>query len=115
MLAGEGPLNFGNGSPVSVESVLRNCNRKEFHHVYPRKFLCDSKVPNKDINALVNFVILSKADNNRLGGAAPSKYRNSMPSSGEAIRLILAKALCPDDIFHDEYAKFFKDRAERLV
>jgi hypothetical protein len=115
MLAREGPLNFVNGGPVLVEPVLRNCNRKEFHHVYPRKFLSDLGVQNKDINAIVNFVILSKADNNRLGGVAPSKYRKSMPSSAEAVRLILEKASCPEDIFHDDYVRCFEERAKRLV
>jgi hypothetical protein len=43
MLASEGPLNFINGSSVSVEPVLRACNKKEFHHVYPRKFLSEGR------------------------------------------------------------------------
>lgn len=115
MLASEGPLNFINGSSVSVEPVLRNCNKKEFHHVYPRKFLSDAGVDNKDINSLVNFVVLSKADNNKLGGAAPSLYRKAMPASEESVRLILAKALCPADIFHDNHNQFFDERAQRLV
>ncbi len=115
MLASEGPLNFINGSPVSVEPVLRNCNKKEFHHVYPRKFLSESGVHNKDINSLLNFVVLSKADNNKLGGAAPSSYRKIMPDSEESVRRILIKAICPEDIFHDDYLRFFKEREEKLV
>lgn len=115
MLALEGPLNFVNGSPVSIEPVLRNCNRKEFHHIYPRKFLADKGVPNKEINSLVNFAVLSKADNNKLGGVAPSVYRRVMPRSDEAIRLILTKALCPTNIFHDDHVRFFDDRTNRLV
>jgi hypothetical protein len=113
MLASEGPLNFGNGSPIELQPVLRNCNRKEFHHVYPRKFLA-AKERNEDINSLVNFVILSKADNNRLGGIAPSEYRERMPSDGDKVREILGKALCPD-IFHDNYSRFSAERATRLV
>jgi hypothetical protein len=115
MLAGEGPLNFVNGSQVSIEPVLRNCNKKEFHHVYPRKFLSEKNVPNKDINSLVNFVVLSKADNNKIGGVAPSIYRNIMPPADEVVQLILAKALCPADIFHDEYDRFIEERCTILV
>lgn len=115
MLASEGPLNFINGSPVSVEPVLRNCNKKEFHHVYPRKFLSDAGVDNKNINSLVNFVILSKADNNKLGGVAPSVYRKVMPNSEESVRLILTKALCPQDMFDDNYENFYHSRADLLV
>ena len=115
MLANEGPLNFINGSPVAVEPVLRSCNKKEFHHVYPRKFLLEHGTANKEINSLANFVMLSKADNNILGGRAPSAYRSFMPASNEAVRLILAKALCPEDIFHDNYDTFRADRSNKLV
>lgn len=115
MLAREGPSNFVNGSPVSIEPVLRNCNKKEFHHVYPRKFLSEQGISNNDINAIVNFVVLSKADNNKLGGVAPSKYRAIMPTSGESVRFILTKALCPPDIFHDSYTRFSDERAKLLV
>ena len=115
MLACEQPLNFINGSPVSVEPVLRNCNKKEFHHVYPRNYLVECRIDNKDINSIVNFVILSKADNNKLGGVKPSSYRKHMPKSDESVRMILSKALCPEDIFHDEYNRFASERAEHLV
>src|SRR4030095_11263571 len=76
MLASEGALNFLSGSPISLEPVLRNCNKREFHHIFPKKFLTDSKVADARINALTNFVLLSKADNNQLGGVAPSIYRD---------------------------------------
>lgn len=115
MLANEGPLNFFNGSAVSIEPVLRNCNKKEFHHVFPRKFLLENRVQNKDINMITNFVVLAKADNNKLGGVAPSAYRKIMPDSNESVRLILSRAICPDDIFHDDYARFVSERNKRLV
>lgn len=69
----------------------------------------------KDINSLVNFAILFKTDNNKLGGAAPSIYRRAMPASMESVRLILVKALCPADVFHDDHHRFFEERAQRLV
>lgn len=115
MLAAEGPLNFINGGAVSVDPVLRSCNKKEFHHVYPKKFLSDQGVDNKDINSLVNFVILAKADNNKLGGDAPSIYRKQMPKDDNVVRKILKKSLCPEDIFHDDQKKFFAERTEILM
>ena len=83
MLANEGSLNFISGSPITLEPVLRSCNKREFHHVFPKKFLSDSGFSNNRINALTNFVLLSKADNNKLGGVAPSVYRKRMPTSEE--------------------------------
>lgn len=115
MLANEGALNFVNGAAVSIEPVLRNCNKKEFHHVFPRKFLLEHGVQNKEINMLPNFVVLAKADNNRLGGVAPSVYRKAMPDSNESVRLILSKAICPENIFHDDYDLFVSERNALLI
>lgn len=115
MLAACGPRNFVNGSPVSMEPVLRSCNKKEFHHVFPRKFLTDLGIPSKNINSLTNFVVLSKADNNTLGGAAPSSYRTKMPVDDHIVGQILSSALCPPDIFHDDYSKFTTERLLILV
>ena len=115
MLASENPLNFISGSPVSLEPVLRNCNKKEFHHVYPRKYLIERGYSNRDLNCIANFVLLSKADNNKLGGNAPSIYRKVMRSNDEAVRLILKRSLCPLDIFHDDYTRFLDARTIILL
>lgn len=115
MLAHEGPLNFVSGTPVPLEPVLRNCNKKEFHHVFPKKFLEGLNVPNSRINALSNLVILSKADNNKLGGVAPSEYRKKMPSNDESIRLILKKAIAPSVMFNDDFEQFEEERVTLLV
>jgi hypothetical protein len=53
---------------VALDSVLRECNKKEFHHLYPRKFLLEAGVDQKSINSLVNFAIIGRAENNKLGG-----------------------------------------------
>jgi hypothetical protein len=115
MLANEGPVNFISGGPIQLESVLRECNKKEFHHVYPRAYLLDQGVPNNAINSLVNFVILSRADNNRLGGSPPSVYRNRITQNEESVRIIMKKSLCPESIFHDDFNKFRAERAEILL
>lgn len=115
LLAANKPLNFTNGGVVALDQVLRSCNKKEFHHVYPKRFLLEQTVPTKDINCLYNFVILSKADNNALSGDAPSSYRNKMPNDADKLTEILSHSLCPQDIFHDNYDRFKKDRLPILL
>lgn len=39
MLANKKPLSFVSGAPIDLEPVLRDHNRNEFHHLYPRAFL----------------------------------------------------------------------------
>lgn len=114
MLASENPLNFINGGGIELGPVLRNCNKKEFHHIYPKAFLKSRGVENRLINSMVNFCVLSKADNNQLGGGPPSQYRAKMPGD-EITSKILGKALCPSDIFHDEFEKFVTERSQILL
>jgi len=115
MLANEGPVNFISGSPIQLESVLRDCNKKEFHHIYPKAFLSQQKIPNTRINSLANFTILSRADNNMLGGTSPSDYRKRITQNEEALRIIMKKSLCPENIFHDDFHRFLEERTAVLV
>lgn len=115
LLANQGPLNFISGMPVTLDSVLRECNKKEFHHLYPRKFLLETGVDQKSINSLVNFAIIGRAENNKLGGGPPSKYRARLPANEEALRLILDRALCPKSLFADDFGTFVGERAGLLT
>ena len=111
MLAQQSPLNFVSGQPVALDRVLRDYNRSEFHHLYPRAFLNAQGVSPRDQGALVNFCFLSKVDNTTLGGGAPSGYREHMSGDVDAV---LKRALCPPSLFADDYAAFSDERAAIL-
>jgi hypothetical protein len=115
LLADEDPLNFTDGSVVSLESVLRNCNKKEFHHIYPQGYLKTQKRDSKLINCLANFCIISRGPNNKLKGDKPSIYRQHMPKDKAKVTEIMDHALCPNDIFHDDFDEFLKYRLDILV
>ncbi len=107
MLAQRGPLNFVSGQPVALANVLRDYNRSEFHHLFPRAFLTSRGVQPAQHGPLANFAFLSKADNVALGGLAPSVYRDRMP---QQVDEILEAALCPPSLFDDDYLTFLHDR-----
>ena len=111
LLAQEEPLSFISGQPVAVADVLREYNRSESHHMYPRSFLTQRGVDPKDQNSLVNLCFLSKVDNTALGGVAPSAYRAKMPADVDEI---LRRTLCPASLFGDNYEQFCRERAELL-
>jgi hypothetical protein len=111
MLAQRGPLNFISGQPVPLADVLRDYNRSEFHHLFPRAFLAAQNIDAKEHGPLANFAFLSKADNTTLGGAAPSIYRAQMPANSDAI---LQAALCPASLFGDDFSAFLNERAHIL-
>lgn len=111
MLAQNAPLNFVSGQPVALADVLRDYNRSQFHHLFPKAFLTLRGVPPAQQGPLANFAFLSKADNVTLGGVAPSGYRGRMP---QEIDNILEAALCPESLFDDDYEDFLHDRAHML-
>ena len=111
MLAQKGPISFVSGQPVTLAEVLRDYNRSEFHHLFPRSFLAAQGVPPEEHGPLANFAFLSKADNNVLGGVAPSAYRVRMP---QVVESILEAALCPQSLFADDYHAFLRDRGLQL-
>jgi hypothetical protein len=111
LLAQRSPLNFISGQAVPVANVLRDYNRSEFHHMYPRAFLTEHGIAAKYQNTLVNICFLSKADNTALGGVAPSVYRAKMPPDVDEI---LRHALCPASLFGDDYEAFTRERAVLL-
>jgi len=111
MLAQQHPVSFVSGQPVSLARVLRDYNRSEFHHLFPRAFLATIGISASEQGPLANFCFLSKADNSTLGGAAPSAYRVRMPTRVEPI---LGRALCPESLFADDYAEFLEERCELL-
>lgn len=111
MLAQKKPLSFRSGEPVTLARVLRDYNRSEFHHLFPRAYLATSGVAVAEQAPLANFCFLSKADNTSLGGEAPSLYRARMPGD---VGSILERALCPESLFEDNYQKFLNERADLL-
>jgi hypothetical protein len=117
MLANRDPLSFVSGAPINLENVLRDYNRNEFHHLYPRAYYRDlqnaNNEPHHDLNCLANFSFMSRIDNTTLGGVAPSIYRARMPAS-PMLDSILDRAFCPYSLFDDNFDTFVQARAERL-
>ncbi len=112
LLAQKHPRSFVNGSPITVRDVLKDYNRNEFHHLYPRAFLRSTSQSIYDESCLANFCFLSRSDNNALGGSAPSVYREKMNSD---VNAVLERALCPNSLFDDNFQEFIDQRASLLA
>lgn len=110
-LAQKTPRSFISGSPVVLRNVLQDYNRNEFHHIFPKAFLTSQHKSDKEINCLANFSFMSKADNNQLGGVAPSIYKNKMATNTDEI---LKAAFTSDIIFLDNFDNYIDDRASNL-
>jgi hypothetical protein len=114
MLAQFDPRSFVSGGRVGLQEVLKDYNRREFHHLYPRAYLQQEGFEPGDANVLANFAFMSRADNNRLGGVAPSVYRDRMYEP--AIPEILAHAMVEAEyLFKDDYWEFVDRRAKAMA
>jgi hypothetical protein len=112
MLAQSTPLSFISGSPIDLAATLKESNRAEFHHLMPKDFLKSSNQTIPGDSVLANYCFMSRADNRKLGGVAPSIYQVRMARNVEDI---LAQALCPTELFEDKYRVFLTQRAGMLV
>ena len=111
MLAQMHPKSFISGAAVNLRTALKEYNRNEFHHIYPRSFLRISTQTSIDDSCLANICFLSKTDNNALGGSAPSVYRTKMPPD---VSEIVASNVLPANTFSDSYADFVLQRSKLL-
>jgi hypothetical protein len=108
------PRSFISGSLVSLSNVLKEYNRNEFHHIYPKAFLNTQPqpLPFKD-NCLANFCFMSRADNKKLSGEAPSLYRRHM--TDDLTERLQSALLEETSLFADNYRAFIERRTEMLL
>jgi len=116
LLAQGEPLNFIQGTNISLQDVLSQGNRKEFHHIFPKAYLQNLPQYKDDkVNCLSNFTLLSRTDNNKIQSLSPGKYRNQMPADAQTFQRIIASHFCPDNAFTDDYDNFLVSRSELLL
>ena len=116
LLAQEEPLNFIQGTKISLQDVLSLGNRKEFHHIFPKAYLKSlEKYQDSQINCLANFSLLSRTDNNQIRNFPPSEYCSKMPADENTFQDILARHFCPPLEFKEaNYENFLELRSELL-
>lgn len=113
LLANRGPKTFISGSTINLDPVLQSYNREEFHHLMPRSYLKQQGYSTGSINKLVNLAIISAQDNKRLGGSAPSVYKQKMDDT--TVDSILDAAICPYSLFDDDFESFVVARGRALA
>jgi hypothetical protein len=116
LLAQGKPLNFIQGTNISLQDVLSQGNRKEFHHIFPKAYLASlNKYKDDKINCLSNFTLLARTDNNKIKNRPPNEYRTAMPPDGKTFEKIIATHFCPANAFTDDYDNFLVSRSELLL
>jgi hypothetical protein len=112
LLAQNGPRSLISGNKIDLMKALKDYNRNEFHHIYPRSFLKTLDFKLADESCLANICFLSRSDNNFISGDAPSKYRAKLSDDMSDIE---GANFLPASTFSDNFDQFIKDRALLLA
>lgn len=116
LLSQNNPKSFISGSPITLSSVLKDYNRNEFHHIYPKAFVnsLEEGTIGYSVNCLANFSIISRADNKRIDCKKPSRYREEeMPADSTEI---LSSAFIDEQrLIDDNFNEFIEDRSRKLL
>lgn len=74
LLAQKHPKDLVNERQVELGVVLSSFNRKEYHHIFPQKYLKTIKIPTDKINSICNFTFLPSDSNKTISSKSPSEY-----------------------------------------
>lgn len=117
LLATKMPLDLTSGQKIDIGKSLSAFNRKEYHHIFPRKFLKDKySLPTPEINILANFCFLPSGSNKKISSKAPSDYFANSIFKKERSKIFESNVLPEDETIYsnDEYDKFKVARAKML-
>ena len=113
MLAQNNPRSFISGSPITLSDSLKQYNRNEFHHIYPRAFLRTQTTNSFPEGIFANFCFLSRVDNSTIGGDSPSVYRKKMPTHSNDI--LETSYIDETVLIGDNYDSFINNRSSKLL
>lgn len=112
LLASKTPRSFISGAKVDLSETLKAAAAREFHHIFPDKYLQRNNYVKKDIYCLSNFCFLNNADNQKIKDRAPSDYKKEIV--GDLVD-IMESALCPHNALDLSYEEFLKQRTDILL
>lgn len=113
MLAYNKPISFISGAKVDLSKTLKLSSSKEFHHIFPVKYLQKVGKTKKEIYQLANFCFLNNADNQKIKDKSPKVYAKLLNEDRK--KEILKAALCPQDTFSVDYNDFVEKRKSILL
>ena len=114
------PKSFANGARVNVSnSWLKRTNSKNYHHFFPKVYLKNTGVPDKEINNILNITIVDDYLNKKkMRDRPPSEYMKEFESSNRQLSRTMETHLIGDlgkfGVWSNDYQKFLDERADAL-
>ena len=100
----------------------RNEKGIDIHHIFPRKWCEDQKIPPRIFDSIINKTAISYKANRKIGGKAPSVYLDQLESD-KAVQLdragmdaiLRTHSIDPDLLRADDFDGFFPMRKVALL
>ncbi|MDH3663755.1 MAG: hypothetical protein OEU92_27700, partial [Alphaproteobacteria bacterium] len=110
-----GAVDFADARPVSRDSI----QQREYHHLFPRRYLQDTGVPESHANLALNCALVTWKTNRMLAAKSPESYileRAEQSSLGkDEVRRRIETHLIPyEQLMDNDYEEFLEVRSVRL-
>lgn len=115
LLAQKHPKDLVSGTVIELGKVLSAYNRKEYHHIFPQRYLKEKDIPTNKINSLCNFTFLPSESNKTISSKSPSEYIGTINKN--ILSEVLNTNLMPLDMDiykKNGYDKFLEERAAAI-
>ena len=99
-----------NGREIDLGIALSTFNRKEYHHIFPQKYLKTINTTADKINSLCNFTLLPSDSNKKISSKSPSEY---IPDINNCDDVLNANLMPLDKTIYQEnnFDKFLEERS----
>lgn len=117
LLAQKSPLNLVNGTYIDLGIALSRYNLKEYHHIFPRKFLEGQNTFPEKISSLCNFTFLPSDSNKKISSKSPSDYIFNITPKNKYKDILESNlmSLKTEIYSRDDFEEFLKDRAQKII
>lgn len=118
LLMKHGGKDFISGTPIDLNTYFNNAI--DIHHIFPRVWCENNKLPREKWNSVVNKAPLAASTNRFISGDAPSIYlariqKNKQVSSEHLDEFLVSHVIPVEDLRADDFDAFIRNRASALI
>jgi len=113
-----GSKDFVSGTPIDLNTYFNNAI--DIHHIFPRVWCENKKLPKEKWNSVVNKAPLAASTNRFISGDAPSIYlpriqKNKQVPSTDLDAFLLSHVIPVAELRSDDFDGFIRRRASSLL
>ena len=115
------PKSFRNNSLVNIDnSWLKQVNSKNYHHFFPKSYVCKNGYQDWQANSIVNISIVDDYLNKRkIRARAPGDYMKEFEEENQDLSETMKSHLIDDlddyGIWENDYDRFIERRGQRIL